>query len=79
MFSANNLASFFDVRLKEGFFSPPRLRDTNGLDKSSCVFIREAAPRGVRLSDVCSEKVNMFVIQRRIYADQTRQTGHGEC
>lgn len=66
----------FDVCIKEAYFWQ---RDTDSLDKSSCVFIREAAPRGVWLCDVCSEKVNMFVIQGCIYADQTRVMGHGEC
>lgn len=66
----------FDVCIKEACFWQ---RDAAGLDKSSCVFIREAAPRGVRLSDVCGEMVNMFVVQGCIYADQTCEVARGEC
>lgn len=48
------------------------LGDTAGLAKSSCVFISQAAPHVVWLSDVCPERGSVFVVQRCTSADQTR-------
>lgn len=43
IFGVNNLVSSFVVGIKDAY----RPGDAAGLDKSSCVFIREAAPHGV--------------------------------